>query len=54
MADTGALEGPRILATNQVICMPGGHGHWLGRETDGPDDVRKAVRSPSSKAAGRR
>jgi imidazolonepropionase-like amidohydrolase len=24
--------------------MTGGHGHWLGREADGPDDVRKAVR----------
>jgi imidazolonepropionase-like amidohydrolase len=24
--------------------MTGGHGHWVGREADGPDDVRKAVR----------
>jgi imidazolonepropionase-like amidohydrolase len=24
--------------------MTGGHGHWLGREADGPDDARKAVR----------
>jgi imidazolonepropionase-like amidohydrolase len=24
--------------------MTGGHGAWIGREADGPDDVRKAVR----------
>ena len=38
------LEGPRILAANRGICMTGGHGRWQGREADGPDDVRKAVR----------
>ena len=42
--EAGELEGPRILAANLAICMTGGHGHWLGREADGPDDVRKAVR----------
>ena len=31
-----------------------GHGHWLGREADGPDDVRKAVREQiKAGAAGR-
>jgi imidazolonepropionase-like amidohydrolase len=40
----GLVEGPRIVATNQVVCMTGGHGAWIGREADGPDDVRKAVR----------
>jgi imidazolonepropionase-like amidohydrolase len=40
----GLIEGPRIVATNLVICMTGGHGSWIGREADGPDDVRKAVR----------
>jgi imidazolonepropionase-like amidohydrolase len=40
----GLVEGPRIVATNMVICMTGGHGAWIGREADGPDDVRKAVR----------
>ena len=24
--------------------MTGGHGYWIGREADGPDDARKAVR----------
>lgn len=40
----GLLEGPRVVATNMVICMTGGHGSWIGREADGPEDVRKAVR----------
>ena len=40
----GLIEGPRIVAVNQVICMTGGHARWIGREADGPDDVRKAVR----------
>jgi imidazolonepropionase-like amidohydrolase len=40
----GHFAGPRILAAGRVICMTGGHGHWLAREADGPDDARKAVR----------
>jgi imidazolonepropionase-like amidohydrolase len=41
---SGLVEGPRIVATNMVVCMTGGHGAWIGREADGPEDVRKAVR----------
>ena len=40
----GIIAGPRIVATNLVICITGGHGSWIGREADGADDVRKAVR----------
>lgn len=40
----GLIEGPRMVAVNQVICMTGGHARWIGREADGPNDVRKAVR----------
>ncbi|MBI3028407.1 MAG: amidohydrolase family protein [Candidatus Rokubacteria bacterium] len=40
----GLIPGPRILAAGRCICMTGGHGWWIGREADGPDDVRKAVR----------
>jgi len=40
----GLMEGPQILAANKVVCMTGGHGWWIGREADGPDEVRKAVR----------
>jgi imidazolonepropionase-like amidohydrolase len=47
----GLVEGPRIVATNMVVCMTGGHGSWIGREADGPDDVRKAVREQIKKGA---
>jgi len=40
----GIVVGPRIVATNMVVCMTGGHGAWIGREADGPNEVRKAVR----------
>ena len=40
----GLFPGPRILAAGRPVCMTGGHGYWLGREADGPDDARKAVR----------
>jgi imidazolonepropionase-like amidohydrolase len=41
---SGLIEGPRLVAANQVVCMTGGHAAWIGREADGPDEVRKAVR----------
>ena len=41
----GLIDGPRIVAAGRPVCMTGGHGHWLGREADGPDDARKAVRA---------
>lgn len=40
----GLLAAPRVVAANLAICMTGGHAAWIGREADGPDDVRKAVR----------
>ncbi|MFC4359106.1 amidohydrolase family protein [Halobium salinum] len=40
----GVVEGPRVLAAGQNVVMTGGHGHWFGREADGPHEVRKAVR----------
>jgi imidazolonepropionase-like amidohydrolase len=41
----GLIPGPRILAAGRGVCMTGGHG-WrlLGRQADGADEVRKAVR----------
>jgi imidazolonepropionase-like amidohydrolase len=43
--DSGLVEGPEILAAGMAVTMTGGHGHgFIGREADGPDDVRKAVR----------
>ena len=38
------IPGPRVLAAGRGVCMTGGHGWWFGREADGPDEVRRAVR----------
>jgi imidazolonepropionase-like amidohydrolase len=40
----GWMTGPRIVAAGYAVCMTGGHGWWIGRQADGPDDIRKAVR----------
>jgi imidazolonepropionase-like amidohydrolase len=41
----GLVPGPRMLCAGRGICITGGHGwHMIGREADGPDEVRKAVR----------
>ena len=40
----GEHSGPTIVAAGRPICMTGGHGFFVGREADGPWDVRKAVR----------
>jgi len=40
----GLFPGPRILVAGRPVCMTGGHGNSIGREADGPDDARKAVR----------
>lgn len=44
MVERGEIAGPRMLAAGHVITMTGGHGHWMGAECDGADEVRKAVR----------
>ena len=40
----GEHAGPTIVPAGRALCMTGGHGFFLGRETDGPWDARKAVR----------
>jgi imidazolonepropionase-like amidohydrolase len=40
----GKLPGPTVVAVGRAICMTGGHGWFIGRQADGPWDVRKAVR----------
>jgi imidazolonepropionase-like amidohydrolase len=41
----GLVVGPRVLCAGRGVCMTGGHGwNMIGRQADGPDDVRKAVR----------
>lgn len=42
--DLGVLPGPGVVAAGRAIAMTGGHGWFLGREADGPEAVRHAVR----------
>lgn len=42
--NTGLIPGPRLLISGQPIIRTGGHAHFLGRETDGVSDMRRAVR----------
>jgi len=41
---SGLVPGPRMLVSGLLICMTGGHGWQMGREADGPDQVRRAAR----------
>jgi imidazolonepropionase-like amidohydrolase len=41
----GSITGPRVLAAGRVITMTGGHGYFIGRESDGPDAVRRSTRA---------
>jgi imidazolonepropionase-like amidohydrolase len=43
--EAGILPGPGVVAAGRAIAMTGGHGWFLGREADGPEAVRHAVRS---------
>lgn len=40
----GILPGPRLVAAGRPVVMTGGHVWTFGREADGPDDCRRAVR----------
>lgn len=42
--DDGLVSGARVIAAGRVITMTGGHCHYIGRESDGVDGVRRAVR----------
>jgi len=42
--NAGFIEGPRMKTSGKVIAMTGGHAHFIAREADGPDEVRKAAR----------
>lgn len=42
--ESGILQGPRMLCSGKLICMTGGHGWQFGREANGVDEVRAAVR----------
>ena len=47
----GTVDGPRVVAAGKAITMTGGHGHWFGREADGPTAVRKAAREQLKRGA---
>ena len=47
--DSGLVPGPRILTAGHCICITGGHAYFIGLECDGPDEVRKTVRSEIKK-----
>ena len=49
--ELGVLAGPRVVAAGRAIAMTGGHGWFLGRETDGPDAVMRAVREEMKSGA---
>lgn len=40
----GRQLGPTLRCAGRVVCMTGGHGHWVGIESDGVDAVVRAVR----------
>ena len=40
----GWIRAPRIVAAGRAVCMTGGHGWFAGLESDGPHEMRKAVR----------
>ncbi|HLZ70274.1 MAG TPA: amidohydrolase family protein [Dehalococcoidia bacterium] len=42
--EQGMVVGPRIVSAGRMVTMTGGHGWPIGREADGADEVRKAVR----------
>src|ERR1700685_1633458 len=48
----GEHGGPTIVPAGRALCMTAGHGHFVGRETDGPWDARKAVREQLKAGAG--
>ena len=40
----GFIAGPRMKLSGRVISMTGGHAHFIAREADGADEMRKAAR----------
>jgi imidazolonepropionase-like amidohydrolase len=42
--ESGLLQGPKMVCSGRAICMTGGHGWQFGREANGADGVREAVR----------
>jgi len=45
LVEQGVIPGPRVLAAGRVITMTGGHGHFIGRQADGPWGIAAATRA---------
>ncbi|MGI8551302.1 MAG: amidohydrolase family protein [Dehalococcoidia bacterium] len=51
--ELGLVQGPRIIAAGAGICITGGHSWTLGgRQADGADEMRRAVREQLREGAG--
>lgn len=44
MLEKGTIKGPSISSSGPCITMTGGHGHFMGLESDGIDECRKSAR----------
>ena len=42
--NAGWMQGPRLVICGRFIVRTGGHAWYLGREADGPEQIRTAVR----------
>lgn len=47
----GMVRGPRLEIAGKAIMCTGGHTWWCGRQADGPDGVRTAVREQIKRGA---
>jgi imidazolonepropionase-like amidohydrolase len=45
LVERGVVPGPRVFAAGRVITMTGGHGHFIGRQADGPWGIAAATRA---------
>jgi imidazolonepropionase-like amidohydrolase len=45
LVERGVIPGPRVQAAGRVITMTGGHGHFIGRQADGPWGIAAASRA---------
>jgi len=43
--EEGSIRGPKVVVAGWAITRTGGHGYYIAREADGPEEVRKAVRN---------
>ena len=48
---SGAIPGPRTVASGRSITITGGHGFHMGREVDGVEACRQAVREQAKRGA---